>query len=468
MSKILNYLTMGAVVFASPFALALDNGVYTVTSKYSNKLLQTTSANMKDGANVDTWGVTNHDTQKWIITNRGNEQYSLINLNSGKALEIYEFSTQDGGNADQWEYSGNATQLWTIKQHGNYVSFVNVNSGKALDLYEFNTEDGANVDQWSYTGNDAQQWKLTKTANVESTPYDPSKTNDTSDTWRLSGDIFTHDPTLMYQNNTWWQFYTGDGIPGKYATDGLSWQPMPAVFPNGLSWWRNAVPENNGIDVWAPDVREYNGRTWLYYAISAFGKNTSAIGLTSAPSIESGQWRDDGMVLNSTSANNYNAIDPDLVIAKDGAPWLVFGSHWDGIKMTRLNPETMKPMGQLYSLARRSGEVIEAPTLIYRQGYYYLFVSVGKCCEDLNSTYRIAYGRSKSITGPFLTKSGQRMLDGNVEIFEGASNRWVAVGGQDIVNTDVIIRHGYDRNDKGVPKMIISKLNWDSQGWPKY
>ena len=467
MSKILNALTIGAMVLSSPLALALNNGVYTITSKHSGKFLQTNSALAQDGANVDTWGPTYHDTQKWLITHRGNEQYSLINLNSGKALEIYQFSTQNGGNAVQWEYTGNATQLWTIKSHGNYVSFINANSGKALDLYEFNTADGANVDQWTYTGNDAQQWKLEKTANVQSTPYDPSQTNGKTDHWAVSGDTFTHDPTLMYQNGTWWQFYTGDGIPAKYATDGLTWKPIPAVFPSGLSWWRNYVPAHNGIDVWAPDVREYNGRTWLYYAISSFGKNTSMIGLASAPSIESGQWRDDGLVIRSTSSNNYNAIDPDLVIAKDGAPWLVFGSFWDGIKLTRLNPETMKPMGQLYSLARRTGG-IEAPTLIYRQGYYYLFVSIDKCCSGLNSTYKIAYGRSQTITGPYLTKSGKRLLDGNVELFDGGNDRWPAVGGEDIVNTDVIIRHGYDATDNGVSKMIISKLNWDSQGWPKY
>ena len=448
-------------------AYALDNGVYTITSKVSGKYLETTSALTTDGANVAVWSSTGNDTQKWLVTNQGNDQYSLINLNSGKALEVYEYSTQNGGNVEQWEYSGGTTQLWTIKTNGNYVSFINVNSGKALDLYNFDTSNGANVEQWTYTGNDAQLWSLTKTKNVESTPYDPSETGGAEDHWNLSGSLVTHDPTLAYEDGTWWVFQTGDGIAGKYSTNALTWQDAQSIFPNGLSWWQNYVPKNDGLDVWAPDLRFYNGRAWMYYAISSFGDNTSAIGLTSASSIATGDWEDDGLVINTTASDDYNAIDPDLVVAKDGAPWLVFGSWFSGIKLTRINPETMKPFGPIYSLAARSGG-IEAPTIIYRQGYYYLFVSIGKCCSGVDSTYRIAYGRSTSITGPYVSKSGLNMTDGHVSILDSGNSQWVGPGGQDILNTDVIVRHAYDATDNGTSKLLISKLNWDSDGWPKY
>ncbi len=60
------------------------------------------------------------------------------------------------------------------------------------------------------------------------------------------------------------------------------------------------------------------------------------------------------------------------------------------------------------------------------------------------------------------------MLDGNVEIFDSGNDRWVGPGGQDILNTDVIIRHAYDAEDDGTPKMLINILNWDSDGWPTY
>ncbi|WP_146738003.1 family 43 glycosylhydrolase, partial [Bacillus tropicus] len=92
---------------------------------------------------------------------------------------------------------------------------------------------------------------------------------------------------------------------------------------------------------------------WLYYAVSSFGKNTSAIGLASSASLSSGNWKDEGLVIRSTSADNYNAIDPELTIDKDGNPWLAFGSFWSGIKLTKLDKNTMKPTGSLYSIAAR-------------------------------------------------------------------------------------------------------------------
>ena len=469
---ILSKKALAALSFAStlilPCAYAIDNGVYTIKSKYSAKFVEVASAQTNDGANVSQWANTNHDTQRWLITNIGGSNYSVINLNSGKALEVFDFSTADGGNVVQYEYANLASQHWQINDEGSgYYSFINDHSGKALDLYAFDGNDGANISQWSYNGSDAQQWQLTKLANVESTPFDPSTTNGTADHWPLTGNLVTHDPTLGYENGTWWVFQTGPGIYGKYSSNGVDWNDAQPIFSNGLSWWSNYVPDHDGIDVWAPELKSYNGRSWLYYSISTFGSRVSAIGLTSASSVAAGDWRDDGLVINTTNSNNYNAIDPDLVVAKDGAPWLAFGSWNSGIKLTRINPMTMKPFGQIYSLASRSGG-IEAPTIVYRQGYYYLFVSVGKCCDGTNSTYRIAYGRSSDIRGPYLDKNGTDMLASGGSILDAGNSQWVGPGGQDILNTDVIVRHAYDAGDNGTPKLLISTLNWDANGWPKY
>lgn len=457
-----------AVGFCANGAYAIDNGVYTIQSKYSAKLVEVTSAQTSDGANISQWAANQNNTQRWIITNVGGNNYSVINLNSGKAMEVYDWSTADGANVAQYEYSGVATQHWQINDNGSgYVSFINANSGKALDLFEFNGNDGANISQWAYNGSDAQLWQLNKLANVESAPFDPSTTNGATDHWPLTGSLVTHDPTISYENGTWWVFQTGPGIAGKWSSDGVAWNDAAAIFPNGLNWWANYVPEHDGIDVWAPELKSYNGRSWLYYSISTFGSRVSAIGLTSATSVSAGNWRDDGLVINTTNSNNYNAIDPDLVIAKDGAPWLVFGSWNSGIKLMRINPITMKPFGQLYSLASRSGG-IEAPTIVYRQGYYYLFVSVGVCCAGTDSTYRIAYGRASDIRGPYLDKNGNNMLSAGGSILDAGNSQWAGPGGQDILNTDVMVRHAYDGGDNGVPKLLISTLNWDSNGWPKF
>jgi arabinan endo-1,5-alpha-L-arabinosidase len=287
--------------------------------------------------------------------------------------------------------------------------------------------------------------------------------------WTLTGDVGAHDPSIIKEGSNWYTFATGEGIQVlKADSTGKSWTRVPKIFVSAPSWWKTYVPNQKTNDVWAPDVHVYNGKTWLYYAVSSFGSNTSAIGLASASSIGAGKWTDNGLVLRTTSSNDYNAIDPNLVLDASGAPWLAFGSFWSGLKIVKLNTSTMKPTGSMTSIAKRSAG-IEAPTITYNSstGYYYLFASIDKCCQGVNSTYKIVYGRSKSITGPYLDKSGTSMLSGGGTLFDSGNDRWKGPGGQDVSN-GVIARHAYDANDNGTAKLLISDLKWTSDGWPSY
>lgn len=290
-----------------------------------------------------------------------------------------------------------------------------------------------------------------------------------ADDWALTGNLGAHDPTILKEGNLWWVGATGTGLPIKYSSDGRSWTQGVRRFASELSWWRTYAPNMGANDVWAPDVRAFNGRVWMYYAVSEFGKNNSAIGLTSASSMIAGDWRDDGLVLSSRSgAQSYNAIDPHFAVDAAGSPWLVFGSWFSGIHVTRLDPKTMKPTGALTRIAARSGG-IEAPNIVYANGFYYLFVSLDRCCQGVNSTYKIAYGRSRSITGPYLDRSGVDMSNGGGTILEASIGRYVGPGGQSVVQVGsawMIIRHFYDASANGAAKMRIGDLYWDASGWP--
>lgn len=292
-----------------------------------------------------------------------------------------------------------------------------------------------------------------------------------ADTWQLSGNVSAHDPTLLKEGSTWWVATTGTGVPVKYSSDGRSWTQGVQIFRNELPWWRTYAPNMGSNDVWAPDMHTFNGRVWLYYSVSEFGTNHSAIGLTSAPTVAGGQWRDDGMVISSyPTSQSYNTIDPDLVVDANGAPWLVFGSWFSGIYVTRLDPATMKPTGALTRIAARSGG-IEGPNIVYNNGYYYLFASIDRCCQGVNSTYKIAYGRSRSITGPYTDVSGADMVNGGGTVLEATHGNIIGPGGQSVVrngNGWLIIRHYYDGNANGTPKMLISDLYFDGNGWPTY
>lgn len=285
--------------------------------------------------------------------------------------------------------------------------------------------------------------------------------------WNLTGSTGVHDPSIIKEGGNWYVFGTGQGIQVlKSDAAGKNWSAAPKIFLSPPSWWKTYVPGQKTNDVWAPDVQSYNGKTWLYYSISSFGKNVSAIGLASATSISAGKWTDNGLVLRTTSSNDYNAIDPNLVIDAGGNPWLAFGSFWSGLKIVKLNKSTMKPTGSMTSIAKRSAG-IEAAAIVHRGGYYYLFASIDKCCQGVNSTYKMIYGRSTAITGPYVDKSGKRLLDGGGTVLDAGNNRWKGPGGQDISN-GVIARHAYDATDNGNPKLLINDLNWTSDNWPAY
>lgn len=269
----------------------------------------------------------------------------------------------------------------------------------------------------------------------------------------------------------WWCFSTGNGVGVKFSFDGLKWSEGVKLFASERPWWRTYAPNMKSNDVWAPDIQQFNGRFWCYYSVSEFGKNNSAIGLTSCSSIARGDWRDDGVVISSKSGvNSYNTIDPNLTIDASGNPWLVFGSWFDGIHIVRLNASTMKPTGSISSLARRSGG-IEGACIVRANGFYYLFVSIDRCCLGASSTYKIAYGRSTSITGPYVDRNGSSMMNGAASVLDAGTSRWKGPGAQDVYQNGsswILVNHAYDANNNGTPIMFIHDLRWDSSQWPTY
>lgn len=290
--------------------------------------------------------------------------------------------------------------------------------------------------------------------------------------WEMIGDLTAHDPAIAEEAGVWWVFHTGQGLQVKYSADEYTWTQTEPVFEEPLPWWRQYAPKMNYNDVWAPDIARFNGKWWLYYSVSEFGKNSSAIGLASSSSIALGDWQDEGVVIYSDLLSAYNAIDPNFFLDKEGNPWLVFGSWFSGIQVARLDEKTMKPREgeSAKTIARRrvQGQAvgIEGPTITYRDGYYYLFVSTDHCCSDVRSDYKVAVGRSENVEGPYLDKNGIDLMDGGGSIIDAGSTRYNGVGGQDVYENRLLVRHGYDRIIFGAHVLLISHLDWDDEGWP--
>jgi arabinan endo-1,5-alpha-L-arabinosidase len=182
---------------------------------------------------------------------------------------------------------------------------------------------------------------------------------------------------------------------------------------------------------------------------------------------------DQGKVISSNIADDWNAIDPDVVLDEQDQPWLSFGSFWGGIKLRKLDASTGKLSSQdqtLYSLARRpTPGAIEAPNIIRRNGYYYLFVSFDFCCRGKDSTYNVRVGRARRLTGPYVDRSGKPMMDGGGTLVVAGAGRWAGPGHCSVLqgkDRDWLVYHAYDTEWRGVSTLRIAALRWDPEGWP--
>jgi len=309
-----------------------------------------------------------------------------------------------------------------------------------------------------------------------------------------------HDPVMIKQGSTYYLFCTGFGIAVWSSSDMQTWKKEKPVFDKAPEWAVQAIPAYKG-HTWAPDISYHNGLYYLYYSVSAFGKNTSCIGLATNPTLDVSspdfKWTDHGKVVQSIPGRDmWNAIDPNLAVDENNTPWLVFGSFWNGIKLVKLDNDrkAIAHPEEWYTLAARkrsfdiadtaAGDAaIEAPFIFKKGKYYYLFVSFDYCCRGVNSTYKIMVGRSETITGPYLDREGAEMKKGGGSLVRAPGlvqdhDRgvvpdndpvWHGAGHNSVYTFDgkeYIVYHGYDALDNGRSKLIIQQLDWDADGWP--
>ncbi len=288
--------------------------------------------------------------------------------------------------------------------------------------------------------------------------------------------IRVHDPsTIVKWKDEFWLFYTGHGVPSYHSKDLITWEPGPRVFTNAPAWIEQAVPASRELQYWAPAVIKAGDLYLLYYSVSTFGKNTSAIGLATTPTLDPGdpkfKWTDQGIVVQSDSTNPFNAIDPAVSFDAEGNLWLAFGSFWSGIKLIQLDAKTgrrIAPDSPMYSLAHN--ESIEASFICRHGKFYYLFVNWGFCCRGVNSTYEIRVGRSEKITGPYLDQNGIDLLAGGGTLVLASQPPFIGPGHAGIVvknGMNWFSCHFYDATRRGAPTLSILPLKWTGTGWPE-
>ncbi|WP_238007495.1 arabinan endo-1,5-alpha-L-arabinosidase [Dactylosporangium sp. AC04546] len=283
----------------------------------------------------------------------------------------------------------------------------------------------------------------------------------------VTGSTRVHDPSMIRTpGGSYLLVHTGDNLAIKTSTDRVAFRSAGTVFPSGAPW--TTAYTGGSRNLWAPHISYRDGRYVLYYSASTFGSNRSAIFLATSPTGASGSWTNQGLVIESRTSDTFNAIDPDLVVDDQGRWWLTFGSFWSGIKLVQLDPATGKRADTtIRSVAGRGGGPIEAPVIVKRGAWYYLYVSFDYCCRGAASTYRVMVGRSSSVTGPYTDRNGVAMTaGGGTEILAGHGSIH-GPGHQALLadtDGDLLVYHYYA--DNGTALLGINRLTYDAAGWP--
>jgi arabinan endo-1,5-alpha-L-arabinosidase len=298
--------------------------------------------------------------------------------------------------------------------------------------------------------------------------------------------VSIHDPVMAKEGDTFYLFSTGPGITLYSSTDLKTWKLRGRIFSTEPAWAKQVSPGFNG-HIWAPDISRHDGKYYLYYSVSAFGLNTSAIGVTVNRTLDPGspdyQWEDQGIVVRSVpNRDMWNAIDPNLIVGADGTPWLAFGSFWGGLKLVKLAPglTSLAEPEEWHSLAKRERSVleddaqagpaqIEAPFVFRRGEYFYLFASWDKCCAGVDSTYKMVVGRSTRVTGPYLDQNNQDMAKGGGRLLLAGNHAFAGVGHNSVYTfdgKDYLVFHAYENADNGLQKLKIAEIEWTADGWP--
>lgn len=132
----------------------------------------------------------------------------------------------------------------------------------------------------------------------------------------LTGEIdAVHDPAMVKTpDGTYLLVSTGENLAIRTSTDRTSWTREGSVWPDDAPWTEPYTSPTDRSALWAPDISYHDGTYYLYYAASSFGSRTSAIFLATSTTGREGSWTNRGLVVKTGDDDEYNAIDPNLVV----------------------------------------------------------------------------------------------------------------------------------------------------------
>lgn len=311
-----------------------------------------------------------------------------------------------------------------------------------------------------------------------------SNERDPDDNTPVQGDTYINpvftpvmaDPTVIKSGEYFYAYGTEDnwGSEGGYklvpiirSKDLVEWEFVRNAFQVKPNW------KNEG-GIWAPDVTQVEEEYYMYYSYSTWGDPDPGIGVAIS-SMPEGPFVDQGKLFLSSEIGVENSIDP-FYIEDEGKKYLFWGS-FHGIYAIELSEDGKSTLGDKVLIGHTH---LEAAYVYKKDGEYFFFGSEGSCCDGANSSYQVRVGKSGSLLGPYLDKSGNDIATGNhgeIILKTNAVNYGFAGPGHnaeimlDDEGTEWLLYHAIPKNnprlDNGTNRrpLMLDKLIW-RDGYP--
>lgn len=274
------------------------------------------------------------------------------------------------------------------------------------------------------------------------------------------------DPTIIRVGDMYYAAGTSNNFAPNYpmlqSRDLINWESIGRIFKE--------VPEWASNDFWAPELFYNNDTYYVYYTAKRKDNGIACIGVATTKNIHEG-FTDHGIIIEWGD----EAIDAHVFKDDDGKlyfTWKAYGlTHGRDIEIlgSEMSPDGLSLVGEHFTLTNHElgwkGAGDEGQCIVKRDGFYYMFYSIGGCCDN-RCDYRVMVSRSKNMKSDW-EQYPEPILQGG--------DKWRCSGHGTLVTTPdnryFYLYHAYNATDfEYIGRQgLLDEVVWNEKtGWPYF